>query len=59
VLRLWDFSKAETRFQTEEGRSEIAGREQEVIAYLQDRCDQCDSVIIDGKTRDGCVAQIS
>lgn len=52
VLRLWDFSKAETRFQTEEGRSEIAGREQEVIAYLQDRCEQCDSVIVDGKTRD-------
>lgn len=52
VLRLWDFSKAEIRFQTEEGRSEIAGREQEVIVYLQDRCEQCDSVIIDGKTRD-------
>ncbi len=52
VLRLWDFSKAETRFQTEEGRGEIAGREQEVIAYLQDRCEQCDNVIIDGKTRD-------
>lgn len=52
VLRLWDFSKAETRFQTEQGRSEIAGREQEVIAYLQDRCEQCDSVIVDGKTRD-------
>ncbi|MFM9859766.1 NERD domain-containing protein kinase family protein, partial [Pseudoxanthobacter sp. M-2] len=52
VLRLWDFSRAETRFQTEEGRSEIAGREQEVIAYLQDRCDHCDSVIVDGKTRD-------
>ena len=52
VLRLWDFSKAETRFQTEEGRSQIAGREQEVIAYLQDRCEQCDSVIVDSKTRD-------
>jgi serine/threonine protein kinase len=52
VLRLWDFSKTETRFQTEEGRSEIAGREQEVIAYLQDRCEHCDSVIINGKTRD-------
>ena len=52
ILRLWDFSKAETRFQTEEGRSEISGREQEVIAYLQDRCDQCDNVIIAGKTRD-------
>jgi hypothetical protein len=52
ILRLWDFSKAEPRFQTEEGRSEIAGREQEVIAYLQDRCEQCDSVIVDSKTRD-------
>ncbi|NNU40590.1 AAA family ATPase [Rhizobium sophorae] len=52
VLRLWDFTKAETRFQTEKGRGEIAGREQEVIAYLQDRCDHCDNVIIDGKTRD-------
>lgn len=52
VLRLWDFSKAETRFQTERGRSEIAGREREVIAYLQDRCEQCDSVIIDSKTHD-------
>lgn len=52
ILRLWDFTKAEARFQTEEGRSEIAGREQEVIAYLQDRSDQCDSIILDGKTRD-------
>lgn len=52
VLRLWDFSKAEARFQTEEGRSEIAGREQEVISYLQDRCEFCDRVIVDFKTRD-------
>lgn len=52
VLRLWDFSKAETRFQTEEGRSEIAGREQEVVAYLQDRSEHCDSVIVASKTRD-------
>lgn len=52
VLRLWDFTKADARFQTAEGRSEIAGREQEVIAYLQDRSDNCDAVIIDGKTRD-------
>lgn len=52
VLRLWDFTKAEPRFQTEEGRTEIAGREQEVIAYLRDRCDHCDDVIINGRTRD-------
>ncbi|EAT08892.1 Superfamily I DNA and RNA helicase and helicase subunit [Sphingomonas sp. SKA58] len=52
VLRLWDFTKAQPHFQTEQGRSEIAGREQEVVAYLQDRCDQCDAVLVDGKVRD-------
>src|SRR3546814_9541391 len=52
ILRLWDFTKAETRFQTEAGRSEIAGREQEVVAYLQDRSDDCENVIIDGRARD-------
>ncbi len=52
ILRLWDFTKADQRFQSEEGRTEIAGREQEVIAYLQDRCERCDEVIIDGRTRD-------
>jgi hypothetical protein len=52
TVRLWDFTKADPRFQSEQGRSEIAGREQEVIAYLQDRCDRCDEVIIGGKTRD-------
>ncbi|WP_425998245.1 AAA domain-containing protein [Caulobacter sp. DWR1-3-2b1] len=52
VLRLWDFTMAETRFQTESGRGEIAGREQEVIAYLQDRSDDCENVIVDGRVRD-------
>ncbi|TXC71344.1 hypothetical protein FSB78_10620 [Sphingomonas ginsenosidivorax] len=52
VLRLWDFSKAATEFQTEEGRGEIAGREQAVVAYLQDRSDRCDEVILDGRMRD-------
>jgi serine/threonine protein kinase len=52
VLRLWDFTKAETRFQTEAGRGEIAGREQEVVAYLLDRSDDCENVIVDGRTRD-------
>ncbi len=52
VLRLWDFTKAETRFQTEAARSEIAGREQEVVAYLQDRSDDCENVIVDGRVRD-------
>lgn len=52
VLRLWDFTKAETRFQTEAGRGEIAGREQEVVAYLHDRSDDCENVIVDGRARD-------
>ncbi|WP_164574801.1 hypothetical protein, partial [Pseudomonas viridiflava] len=37
LLRRWDFSKADTRFQTEKGRAEIAGRERKVIAWLNDR----------------------
>lgn len=52
ILRLWDFTKAEPRFQTEAGRGEIAGREQEVVAYLYDRSDDCENVIIDGRARD-------
>jgi hypothetical protein len=52
VLRLWDFTRAETRFQTEAGRGEIAGREQEVVAYLHDRSDDCENVIVDGRVRD-------
>ena len=44
VLRLWDFTRAETRFQTETGRAEIAGQEQEVVAYLHDRSDDCENV---------------
>lgn len=38
TLRLWDFSKcSNARFQTEEGRSEIAGRERSVFHWLRDR----------------------
>ncbi|WP_190233796.1 AAA domain-containing protein [Mesorhizobium sp. M4B.F.Ca.ET.058.02.1.1] len=38
ILRLWDFTKCtEGRFQTEEGRLEIAGREQQVYHWLRDR----------------------
>ena len=38
TLRLWDFSKcSNARFQTEEGRSEIAGREGNVFYWLRDR----------------------
>ena len=37
LLRRWDFTKAEVHFQTEGGRKEIAGRERNVIAWLNDR----------------------
>ncbi|MER8499468.1 AAA domain-containing protein [Mesorhizobium sp. M1142] len=38
ILRLWDFTKcSEARFLTEEGRLEIAGREQQVYHWLRDR----------------------
>lgn len=38
ILRLWDFTKCtDGRFQTEEGRLEIAGREQQVYHWLRDR----------------------
>lgn len=38
VLRLWDFTKCDDgRFQTEDGRLEIAGREKQVYHWLLDR----------------------
>jgi hypothetical protein len=46
LLRLWDFSKADTRYASEEGRSEIAGREQNVIGYLVDRKPELETVLI-------------
>lgn len=52
MLRLWDFTKAHAQFQTAEGRAEIAGREQAVFAYLRERSDRCDSLILNSRTRD-------
>ena len=52
TLRLWDFSKAETRFQTEEGRAEIAGRERDVISYIRDRSEDCEAAILVQKAQD-------
>jgi serine/threonine protein kinase len=38
TLRLWDFAKCtDARFQTEEGRLEIAGRERSIFHWLRDR----------------------
>jgi serine/threonine protein kinase len=52
LLRVWDFTRAATRFQTEEGRREIAGREREVIAYLKERNTQFDIALLQPKTAD-------
>jgi serine/threonine protein kinase len=52
ILRRWDFSRADTRFQTEAGRAEIAGRERTVIAWLNDRSAECESAILQPRTDD-------
>jgi hypothetical protein len=52
LLRRWDFAKADTRFQTEAGRAEIAGRERKVIAWLDDRNPKCGESIFKPKAED-------
>lgn len=52
LLRRWDFTKAETRFQNEEGRREIAGREREIIAWLNDRNAEFETSILQPRTDD-------
>jgi hypothetical protein len=52
LLRRWDFSQLDTRFQTETGRKEIAGRERKVIAYLNDRNPNIGSMILQPKVDD-------
>lgn len=52
ILRRWDFSKADTRFQTEEARAEIAGRERAVVAWLNDRNTECESSLLQPKVDD-------
>ena len=46
LLRKWDFTRAETRFQTEQGRNEIVGRERNVIAWLNDRSPDCEAAVL-------------
>jgi hypothetical protein len=46
TVRLWDFTKADGKFQTEEGRLEVAGRERDVVAYLKDRSDAFDGSLL-------------
>lgn len=52
TLRVWDFTKADTKFQSEEGRREIAGRERSVVAYLQDRNDRNEHALLLPKAED-------
>jgi serine/threonine protein kinase len=47
ILRLWDFTKCtDGRFQTEAGRLEIAGREQQVYHWLRDRDQELERTLL-------------
>lgn len=53
TLRLWNFANcSDGRFQTEEGRAEIAGRENRVFYYLRDRNEDCENWILVPKAAD-------
>lgn len=53
TLRLWDFTRCpDARFQTEEGRQEIAGREQQVYHWLRDRSEQAEQNLLTPKIDD-------
>ena len=52
LLRRWDFTKAETRFQTEDGRASIVGREKAVVAWLDDRNPEFGSMLFKPKVDD-------
>lgn len=52
LLRVWDFSKAETRFQTRDGRLEIAGRERAIVGWLNDRNEDCARAVLQPKAED-------
>ncbi|WP_434725290.1 AAA domain-containing protein [Mesorhizobium sp. RIZ17] len=53
TLRLWDFTKVkDARFQTEEGRLEIAGRERQVYHWLRDRSDSIDRNLLTPRLED-------
>jgi serine/threonine protein kinase len=52
LFRLWDFAKAPTKFLSAEYRSDIAGREQQVLAYLSDRNIEFERIALRSKTSD-------
>jgi hypothetical protein len=53
TLRLWDFAKIpDTRFQTEDGRREIAGRERQVYHWLRDRNESIERSLLTPRIED-------
>ncbi|KSB91737.1 hypothetical protein AS593_06860 [Caulobacter vibrioides] len=53
TLRVWDFSKASmARFQGEQARHEIAGRERTVIEFLKDRGEACENAVLHSRAED-------
>ena len=53
TLRLWDFTKCpDVRFQNEEGRQEIAGREHVVYHWLKDRSSEAEQILLPPKIDD-------
>jgi serine/threonine protein kinase len=52
LLRLWDFGKAPVKFASEEYRQDIAGREQRILAYLNDRDPEIERISLRPKTSD-------
>lgn len=52
LLRTWDFSKADARFHSPEGREEIADRERVVLGFLTAGSDHLDSVVFRHKVSD-------
>ncbi len=52
TLRIWDFTNADTRFQNDEARQEVAGRERSVVEYLKDRSEACENAILHPRAED-------
>ena len=46
TIRLWDFTKADPRFQNEDSRREIAGRERQALAHLRDANGAIESAVL-------------
>jgi serine/threonine protein kinase len=52
LLRRWEFENADSRFMTESGRHEIAGRERRVISWLGDHNSDLESGILQPRAHD-------